>query len=246
MIYNNSYKNGSILSRTNGDVNGDKIIDNIYLIGLQSLDSPLTQNIRLVIQDGATGVYYNIPIKENIGYDPQLFLGDFTGDGIDDILISIATGGSGGIYNYYIYSFVHNSVNLLFDSEVYNNQYKYSVNYKDNYKVAVISNNNEMRYLIDISLRDVDYLREIYDESGDLLEPIEGWVNPMSGLYPIDFDYNKVFELLAFQKIAGRYNADSLGYVQNTFKWNNNAFDLDRQEVSIFGQLKNNIKGELS
>ncbi len=236
MIYNNSYKNGSILSRTNGDVNGDKIIDNIYLIGFQSLDSPLTQNIRLVIQDGATGVYYNIPIKENIGYDPQLFLGDFTGDGIDDILISIATGGSGGIYNYYIYSFVHNSVNLLFDSEVYNNQYKYSVNYKDNYKVAVISNNNEMIYLIDISLRDVDYLREIYDESGDLLEPIEGWVNPMSGLYPIDFDYNKVFELLAFQKIAGRYNADSLGYVQNTLRWDNNAFILDRQEVSIFGQ----------
>lgn len=238
MIYNNSYKNGSVLFHTNGDVNGDKIIDNIYLIGFQSLDSPLTQNIRLVIRDGASGVYYNIPIKENIGYDPQLFLGDFTGDGIDDILISIATGGSGGIYNYYIYSFVHNSVHLLFDSEVYNNQYTYGVNYKGNYKVAVISNNNEMRYLIDISLRDVDYLREIYDESGDLLHPIEGWVNPMSGLYPIDFDYNKVFELLAFQKIAGRYNADSLGYVQNTLRWDNNAFILDRQEVSIFGQNK--------
>lgn len=28
-------------------------------------------------------------------------------------------------------------------------------------------------------------------------------------IYPVDFDSNKVYELLAYQKIAGRYNADS-------------------------------------
>jgi len=35
-------------------------------------------------------------------------------------------------------------------------------------------------------------------------------------LYPVDFDGNQVYELLAYQKIAGRYNADALGYVLNT------------------------------
>lgn len=237
MTYNNSnlYKNDRLIAYKYGDVNGDKIDDNIYLVGLQSSDSPLIQNIRLIIQDGATGSYYSISLEQNMGYDPTLFLGDFTGDGVNDILISIATGGSGGIYYYYIYSFMHNMPYLLFDSERYNNQYTYSVSYKDNYKVEVISNYNNMVYLIDISLRDSEYLHEIYNENGKLLHPIEGWVNPMSGLYPIDFNSDKIYEILIFQRIAGRYNADGLGYVQNTLAWNHNVFDLDRQEVAIFG-----------
>lgn len=238
MLYNKfkSYINNSnIIAYAYGDVTGDKIDDNVYLTGIKSSDSPFVQNIRLVIQNGATDTSYSIPLNENVGYSPELFLGDFNGDGVDDILISIATGGSGGTYYYYIYSFAHNILRLLFDFDVYNNQYTYEVNYKDNYKAEVISNRNDTKYLIDLSLREPDYLNEIYDSNGKLLEPIEGWVNPISGLYPIDYDFDKVYELLAYQRIAGRYNADSLGYVQNTLKWDNNMFGLDRQEVAIFG-----------
>ena len=64
--------------------------------------------------------------------------------------------------------------------------------------------------------------------------PISGFVNPLSGLYPVDFDSNSVYELLAYQKIAGKYNADSLGYVLNTLKWKDNMFILDNQYVAIF------------
>ncbi len=64
---------------------------------------------------------------------------------------------------------------------------------------------------------------------------IEGFVNPISGLYPVDFDSNGVYELLAYQKIAGRYNADAIGYVQNSLKWNNGIFTLYNQNVAIFG-----------
>ena len=85
------------------------------------------------------------------------------GDGTADILISIASGGSGGIMYYYIYSFINNTPQLLFD-----------------------------------------------------------------------FNANNVYELLAYQKIAGRYNADSLGYILNTLKWKDNIFILDNQYVAIF------------
>ena len=51
----------------------------------------------------------------------------------------------------------------------------------------------------------------------------------------MDFDSNNVYELLAYQKIAGRYNADSLGYILNTLKWQGNRFVLDNQNVAIFG-----------
>jgi len=225
----------SIVAYISGDVNGDRIPDNVYLTGIRTPDSPFTQEITLVIQNGMTGGITSVALSENAGYNPTLLLGDFTGNRVNDILISINSGGSGGIMYYYIYSFIKNTEKLLFDFNAYNNKYDYDVTYKDNYKVEVISKKNNAKYIIDISNKDADYLNEIYDENGKLKKPINGFVNPLSGLYPVDFDSNKVYELLAYQKIAGRYNADSLGYVMNTLKWKENMFTLDNQYVAIFG-----------
>ncbi len=228
-------RNQGVVAFARGDVNGDRIPDNVYLTGVKVPDAALVQNITLVIQDGATGALFSIPLKNNVGYDPVLFLGDFTGDRVDDILISIATGGSGGTYYHYIYSFTSNTAHLLFDSDAYNQQYQYTVTYKNNYKVEVVSIENNAKYLIDISLRGADYLNEIYDKNGKLKNPISGWVDPLSGLYPIDYDYDKVYELLAYQQIAGRYHADSLGYVENALKWKVDRFVLENQTVAVFG-----------
>lgn len=238
-MFNNHLKNNIIFPRivafARGDVNGDRIPDNVYLTGNKTADSPFVQNITLLIQDGITGRLTPIFIAENAGYNPRLFLGDFTGEGTKDILISIDTGGSGAIMYHYIYSFIKDRVQLLFDFDIYNQEYRYVVTYKDNYKVEVISKKNNMKFIIDITYKGTDYLNEIYDENGKLKEPISGFVNPLSGLYPVDFDSNKVYELLAYQKIAGRYNADSLGYILNTLKWTEDKFALYNQNIAVFG-----------
>lgn len=225
----------SIVAFALGDVTGDRVPDNVYLTGIKTPASPFTQNIILNVQDGRTGKVNNVPLRENAGYNPTIFLGDFTGNGVNDILISMATGGSGGIMYHYIYSFVENTPQLLFDFNVYNEQYQYEVTYQDHYKVEVVSKINNKRFLIDISTRGAEYLNEIYNADGKLKSPITGFVNPLSGLYPVDFDSNKVYELLAYQKVAGRFNADSLGYVLNTLGWKDNRFDLQNQNVAIFG-----------
>ncbi|MCM3733189.1 VCBS repeat-containing protein [Fictibacillus nanhaiensis] len=234
-MYNYSRVNPSIVSVARGDVTGDKVSDNVYLTGTKTPESPFIQNITLVVQDGRTGRTRNVQLSENAGYNPTLFLGDFTGNGVDDILIRIDSGGSGAFTYDYVYSFVNNNPQLLFDINVYNEQFQYDVSYQDNYKVKVISKINHLTYLIDISLRDPEYLSEIYNANGKLKSPIEGFVNPLSGLYPVDFDSNKVYELLAYQKIAGRYNADALGYVLNTLGWKNDRFILQNQNVAVGG-----------
>lgn len=225
-----------VVSFARGDVTGDRVEDNVYLTGIMTPDSPFIQNITLVVQDGRSGEITSVPIRENAGYYPTLFLGDFTGNRVDDIFISITSGGSGGMMYHYIYSFMDNKAHLLFDFNVYNEQYQYDVTYQDNYKVEVVSKKNNKKYLIDISTKDLDYLNEIYDENGKLKSPIHGFVNPLSGLYPVDFDSNNRYELLAYQRIAGRYNADSLGFVLNTLAWLDNKFVLQNQYVAIFGQ----------
>ncbi|MCM3033231.1 VCBS repeat-containing protein [Niallia sp. MER 6] len=233
--YRTGVNQPEVVSFARGDVNGDGMPDNVYLTGTKTADSPFIQNITLHVQDGRTGQVISVSLRENAGYNPVLFLGDFTGDGIDDIFISIATGGSGGIMYHYIYSLEGNTAKLLFDFNVYNEQYQYEVTYLDHYKVKVFSKFNNQNYIIDISTRDADYLNEIYDPNGKLKSPITGFVNPLSGLYPVDFDLNNVYELLAYQKVAGRYNADSLGYVLNTLGWSNNRFALQNQYVAILG-----------
>lgn len=239
-MYNSMYRAGMlypnvVVAFVRGDVNGDKVTDNVYLTGTRTPTSPFVQNITLLIQDGRTGVTTAVPLKENAGYDSNLLLTDFTGDGVKDIQIGIASGGSGGTMYYYIYSFINNIPRLMFDFNLYNELFKYEVTYKDDYKVEFISRLNNQRYIIDLSYKGIEYLNEIYDKNGKLKEPIEGFVNPISGLYPIDFDSNGVYELLAYQKIAGRYNADAIGYVQNTLKWNGTVFILSNQNVAIFG-----------
>ena len=238
-MYNNYSRDNiikpTIVAYASGDVNGDRIPDNVYLTGIKTPDSPFIQDITLKIQNGMTSVFTSIILNENVGYNPTLFLGDFTGNSVDDILIGINTGGSGGIMYYYIYSFINNTAQLLFDFNEYNDLYKYDVIYKDNYKVEVISKTNKQKYIIDISNRGRDYLNEIYYANGKLKVQINGFVNPISGLYPVDFDSNGLYELLAYQRIAGRYNADALGYVLNTLKWENNKFDLYNQNIAIFG-----------
>jgi hypothetical protein len=218
-----------------GDVNGDRIPDNVFLTGINEPMSQFVRNITLVVQDVKTGRRTSVPLSENAGYNPRVFLGDFNGDGTNDILISINSGGSGAIMYHYIYSFINNNPQLMFDFNVYNNEYQYDVTYRDNYKVEVVSRKNNAKYIIDISLKGQDYLNEIYDKNGKLKEPISGFVNPLSGLYPVDFNYDGVYELLAYQKIAGRYNADALGYVQNILKWENNSFVLNNQDIAVFG-----------
>ena len=49
-------------------------------------------NINLVVQDGASLQYTRVPIKDGSGYNPTIFLGDFTGDKVDDIVVYIDSG----------------------------------------------------------------------------------------------------------------------------------------------------------
>ncbi len=84
--------------------------------------------------------------------------------------------------------------------------------------------------------KEKEYLMEIYDENGALKEPIEGWVEPISGLYPIDFAGDDVYGLVVLQEIAGRYQSEVLGYVQNILRWNGREFITERQSVIIFGE----------
>lgn len=175
-------------------------------------------------------------MKENAGYDPTIWLGDFTGNGVNDIFITIQSGGSGGIIFAYIYSYQNGKMNNIFDSIKFNEQNEFKVTFANQYKVVVESKNPPRKYIIDLLYKGKEYLNEIYHPDGTLKKPIEGWVDPIGALYPIQYGYTNKYSLLAMQQIAGIYHADNLGYVENLLVWNGKQFNVERQTVAIYGE----------
>ena len=218
-----------------GDVNGDGMLDTVYLYG--NVDGPpsiFADNITLVIRDGWSNKSTTIHFKNNAGYNARLFLGDFNKDNIPDIMVSIDTGGSGGYGIFYIYSFRNNSLNELFNFDKYNGEYAFQLNYDDFYKVRVESHSPNRLFIIDISTKGSDYLSQYYDANGLLKNPIIGGVLALGAVNPIittNKSYN--YDLVALQRIIGPTNMDTLGYVENLLSWNDTQFQSNRLSVSV-------------
>ncbi len=231
------YRKQDTIAFTTGDVTGDGNVDQIYLTGKKVPNGELFEQITLVIRDGRTGVFKNIKLKQNVGYQPTLFLCDFNGDGVLDIMIRIDSGGSGAITYSYIYSYAKSDQELLFDSEYYNEQYQYTVRYMDNYFVKITSKENDTEYLVDLSNREDEYLDEIYTEDGELKRPITGEVDPISLILPGDIKNDGGCQLLLFQEVWGLYHADALGYIENFLCWDKykQKFVLMNQYLGITG-----------
>lgn len=218
--------NNYVISSDKADVTGDGIIDTVSLVGYKEKpDDIFIRNITLLMEDGNTKQTISVSFSNNAGYNPRIFLGDFNNDSIPDVLISIDSGGSGGFGFYYIYSFKNNIVTKLFDSEDFNKVYQYEVEFREGCRVSVYSKYTKKTYLIDVSNKKEFYMEAgVYSRNCKLLKPTEGFVPGLNTLYPMSADKTGHYNLLVLLKIAGLYNADTLGYVEMNMSWDGNQF----------------------
>ena len=232
-------RNQRVLDMKAGDVNGDGIIDKVFLYGNKP-ESPggFSDNITLVIQDGRTHRMTTVQFQSNAGYNARLFLGDFNKDHVSDILVSIDSGGSGGYGFFYLYSFKNNHLQEMFNVEKYNSLYKFNVTYEDYYKVRVDSPRLQLPFIIDISNKGKDYLSQLYFENGKLKKPTKGEALALGALYPIVRNEKiTAYDLLAYQRIIGTFNADTLGYIVNHLTWKDSQFVSSQLSLSIPGKM---------
>lgn len=199
--------NQVVFDSKRADINGDGKIETVSLTGTVLKSGIVANNIKIIISND---VSRDINLKVNKGYNPKLFLGDFTSDGLDDVFVSIESGNTGREGFFYIYSFALNNEQKIFDYENFNNKYKYDVIYDDNYIVHVLSLFSPLNYTINISNRR-DYLNTLYNKDGTLKRPTRGIVSPIIELRPIKD--NNHYNLEAIQRIVGYYNADTLGMI---------------------------------
>jgi hypothetical protein len=230
----------NLLAIQEADVSGDGILDKVYLYGSKTgeSDSSYVDNISVVIEDGYSGNTSIITPDFNAGYKPRLFLGDFTADGVEDIKLSMDSGGSGGYGYFYIYTFINNTPKEIFNFDRYNTIYQYKVDYIDLYRVAVYNINHDKLFILDLINKGNEYISQYYDEFGMLRKPIQGEVLAIGALVPfIQNEEINTYELLALQRIIGPINSDTLGYIENVLSWDGEEFVSTRMAALISGIL---------
>lgn len=228
--------NKKVLDYKIGDVNGDGILEQVYLLGYKPFDdSEYVKNISLFIISMNGNENLEVKVSEYGGYGFSLYLGDFTSDNKEDILIRGFSGDSGRYSYSYIFSYNENIYKLIFNGDNFEKEYKYLAKYLDQYKVEVISENLNKKYILDITLKEKGYLENIYDDIGRVKKDEEITVLGIGLLNPINLYMNKKLSLYIQQRIIGQSNADNLGIVQTVLEWNGKEFLPVTQMIGVLG-----------
>ncbi|MGI6344003.1 MAG: VCBS repeat-containing protein [Bacillota bacterium] len=222
----------TVITSQTADVTGDGVADEVYLTGTYTEGSPFIQNITLMIRNGRTGRITQFQLANNSGYDPTLFLCDFTGDGIPDIKVTIQSGGSGGFTFSYIYSFANSQLRLLFSGDDYGAPSRFRANYVDGYIVVVNDDVLGLEFRIDVS-RD-PAAADLYNPDGTLKQPTEANVGPFIAAIPIVLDEaSGTCSLQVLTRVYGTFAADTLGYIQDYLVWGETGFETFREDLAI-------------
>lgn len=211
------------------DINDDSSEDDVVLIGeKQDNNSPFVQNIRVVVKDGKTEKYSLASIGDfNAGYEPKLFIGCFTGERNQDIFISLATGGSGGIYQYSLLSFKNNQLSPIIPQKELNRGLEFQTKCLPGFILKVADKNTTYTATIDLHKGLAEYKRlGIYNDQGDVLKDPSVLVDGFGVLKPEDINGDGIYELNGIQRISVGYHANSIANAESVWTVCNGQLQL--------------------
>lgn len=215
--------NKVIIDSLSANIVDENSQDKAILVGVFPYEnSSYSQNLELVINPEV-----GYPVKIELpysGYDMQLFCGDFTNDGKDEIMVRGSFGGSGGFEIGVIYKLDNNEIKEIFNQDDISKNNPCTATFKDNYKVHVSC--GEKKYSINLATRPKDYLELAYDKYGKVLPGVQAYVDAPNSLFPIKDVDNSYYELLIQQRIIGIVNADTLGIIQTVCSFLNSEFNV--------------------
>ncbi|SHK39127.1 hypothetical protein [Tepidibacter formicigenes] len=218
------------------DVTGDNIKDNVILVGTKTVSDIYCDTLTVVVQDGKTKEYSKATYENFGGYQDKemLFIGDFTGDKVKDVVVSASTGGSGGIVDHMIATFKDNKPSVIFTDKE-NAGIDIDGKYIDGYRAEIEFKDLNKKVLLDVSAGKDMYIEQgIYNKEGKLLKEVKPWIDSFSKLEAIDYDGDGTFELRGYQKIAGAYHADTISYVESILKFENNKWNTKDVQYTTF------------
>ncbi|MDQ0154523.1 hypothetical protein [Robertmurraya andreesenii] len=208
-----------LITEKTADITGDGEEESIYLKGIEYQEDSLHfKTIFLEVRE-KNGRTHNMEFDG--GFEPAICLKDFNDDGVKDVLVTINTGGSGGILNHHLYSLKDSKVTDLMTPE----PLVISGQFLDKYKAKITIENNHKSHKFDLKERAKDYeLNGLY-HNGKLNEPTELIMGGFDRLKPIKIK-GKKWGLRGNQTISGAAHADVIGRVESTWILKNGVWVL--------------------
>ncbi|MBE9917033.1 hypothetical protein G8C92_23720 [Paenibacillus donghaensis] len=124
-------ENTYVLDYKPTDINGDSVKDQVILVGTkEKMDGKLdafASNLSVIVQDGKTKKYVKYDwiskgtdgkLYGEIGREPNLIIGDYTGNKVDDIIVTAPQGGNGGHVDHLILTWEGNTLKNVLAKDV--------------------------------------------------------------------------------------------------------------------------------
>lgn len=212
-----------LIKTLKADVLGDQSEDEVTLSAKKHPDSTVYYDqFKLTVKDGKTGKTYTHEL--NGGYEPELFLGDFTGDKKAEMMIQSDAGGSGGIQNVSILTFENGKFLSLMDSAEKDANLKFESNFKDNFKAYILNKDTNMTFALDLSGIKSELIKNgAYDKDGKVLAQDMGWTDGIKMALPADVNGDGSLELLCSTAIFGKSHVDKLSTVNWTYQYDSKS-----------------------
>jgi hypothetical protein len=213
------------------DISGDGKNDIVTITGVpyeEGISYLKEIYLNVTVSDGKT---YKIDLKS--GFDPTIDFTDLNHDGILDLFISIPTGGSGGLSNYFLYTLANDQ---LIDIGI-PDSLTITSQFQDGYKATMTIENTDETYTFDLKSRKKDYNRLGLYYKGKLNEPTELMVDPYSLLKPIKLK-NDQYGLKGIQQISGAYHADGIAFVESKWFYENGKWNIVNTKVLESGKTQ--------
>ncbi len=147
----------------------------------------------------------------NIGYSPEIFVANFLNNGLEQVLYSVESGGSGGYSYYQMFSFKDGISQSVFNSE----------DFKPTIEARYLDNN-----IIEINFQGkILYLDSSTSgcQNKDDCNLYISDVNTILPYYNIALDR---YYLQVLQRIYGGYEANNFGYITSLIEVNEDGYNI--------------------
>lgn len=218
-INNNYY----ILDKKYSDITGDNGLDEISLVGYKDNKyEEYSSNIFIVVKDSKTLQTVKLNYEEFEGYDAKLYIADFDGDKINDVLAYSKKERNKDITRNYILSFKDFIVKDIFINNIPDN---INISLLNDYIINVEYNNKQIKSILKEEVKRYYNKEKIYINSRLQSKSKNLYISKIKSLSPIDINMDQDFEFIVKYEI----NDDENKEIENL----NIIYDYKDDKLSI-------------
>jgi hypothetical protein len=215
----------AVLATVEADLDDDGRPERVRLVGQAPGEGGFRTDLGLVV-DGTASRSWPLPSAASSGYDPELAVADVTGDGRPELVMTAATGGSGGLIAAAVIttslrddgSWQHASI-LDAESRAIP---RFSGTLGQGFTAAltvVAPGLGSLTETLDLAYRRDRYVETgVYDADGTLIRPVEIWGDGLMGLETVTASMGGPGVRLV-QQARGASNADRLAEIRTLLVW---------------------------